>query len=80
MHGFGLMAAMRTRAARSTANACYRVVHGVIANAELIDAFRFIAESEVFEFDYWRLEQCKIDSSARQSAFFVLWASATGAS
>ncbi|HEX6808921.1 MAG TPA: SDR family oxidoreductase [Gemmatimonadaceae bacterium] len=71
--GLGVITAARDKRGAITANACYRAVLEAIANAEAIDAFRFIAESEVFEFEHWPLERRKIDElDARERATLLL--------
>jgi len=71
--GLGVITASRDKRGAVTANACYRAVLEAIANAEVIDAFRFIAESEVFEFEHWPLERRKIDEQdARERATLLL--------
>src|SRR5690348_5284836 len=71
--GLGVVTASRDKRGAITANVCYRAVLEAIANAEVIDAFRFIAESEVFEFEHWPLERRKIDEQdARERATLLL--------
>ena len=71
--GLGVITASRDKRGAITANVCYRAVLEAIANAEVIDAFRFIAESEVFEFEHWPLERRKIDEQdARERATLLL--------
>jgi rhamnose utilization protein RhaD (predicted bifunctional aldolase and dehydrogenase)/NAD(P)-dependent dehydrogenase (short-subunit alcohol dehydrogenase family) len=59
--GLGVITAGRDKKAAVTANLCYRATLEAISNAEAIDRFRFIAESEVFEFEHWPLERRKLD-------------------
>lgn len=71
--GLGVITAARDKRGAITANACYRAVLEAIANAEAIDAFRFITESEVFEFEHWPLERRKIDEQdSRERATLLL--------
>jgi NAD(P)-dependent dehydrogenase (short-subunit alcohol dehydrogenase family) len=49
-----------------TANVCYRTVLETIANAEAIDAFQFLSEADVFEFEHWPLERRKVDEQDAQ--------------
>ena len=71
--GLGMITASRDKRSAITANACYRAVLETIANAEAIDAFNFIAESEVFEFEHWALERRKIDEQdAHERATLLL--------
>ena len=56
-----------------TANVCYRAVLESMANAEAVDRFEFIAESEVFEFEHWPLERRKIEEQiAKERATLLL--------
>ena len=64
--GLGMITAAGDKPGAVTANACYRAVLQTIANAEAIDAFRFIAEPDVFEFEHWPLERRKLDLQAAQ--------------
>jgi NAD(P)-dependent dehydrogenase (short-subunit alcohol dehydrogenase family) len=44
-----------------------------MANAEAIDAFRFISEADVFEFEHWQLERRKVDEQdAKEKASLLL--------
>jgi len=71
--GLGMITASRDKRGAIIASACYRATFEAIANAEVIDAFRFIAESEVFEFEHWPLERRKIDEQdAREGATLLL--------
>ncbi len=71
--GLGMITASRDKRGAITASVCYRAVIEAIANAELIDAFRFIAESDVFEFEHWSLERRKIDEQdSRERATLLL--------
>ena len=71
--GLGVITAARDKRGAITASVCYRAVLEAIANAEAIDAFRFIAESEVFEFEHWPLERRKIDEQdARERTALLL--------
>lgn len=64
--GLGMITVAGDKTGAMTANACYRAVLQTIANAEAIDAFRFIAEPDVFEFEHWPLERRKLDQQAAQ--------------
>lgn len=71
--GLGMITASRDKRGAITASVCYRAVIETIANAELIDTFRFIAESDVFEFEHWSLERRKIDEQdSRERATLLL--------
>ena len=71
--GLGMITASRDKRGAITASVCYRAVIETIANAELIDTFRFIAESDVFEFEHWPLERRKIDEQdSRERATLLL--------
>ena len=59
--GLGMITASRDKRGAVTANLCYRAVLETIANAEAIDAFRFLPEADVFEFERWPLERRKVD-------------------
>jgi rhamnose utilization protein RhaD (predicted bifunctional aldolase and dehydrogenase)/NAD(P)-dependent dehydrogenase (short-subunit alcohol dehydrogenase family) len=59
--GLGLITASADKRAAVTANLCYRAVLETIENAEAVDRFQFIAESDVFEFEHWPLERRKVD-------------------
>jgi rhamnose utilization protein RhaD (predicted bifunctional aldolase and dehydrogenase)/NAD(P)-dependent dehydrogenase (short-subunit alcohol dehydrogenase family) len=59
--GLGMITVSRDKRSAVTANLCYRAVLETIANAEAIDAFQFIPESDVFEFEHWPLERRKVD-------------------
>jgi NAD(P)-dependent dehydrogenase (short-subunit alcohol dehydrogenase family) len=47
-----------------TANICYRAVMDSIENAEAVDAFQFLPESDVYEFEHWPLERRKVEETA----------------
>lgn len=71
--GLGMITAARDKRGAVTAAMCYRAVLESIANAEVIDTFRFIGESEVFEFEHWSLERRKIDEQdARERTTLLL--------
>jgi NAD(P)-dependent dehydrogenase (short-subunit alcohol dehydrogenase family) len=59
--GLGMITASRDKRGAVTANLCYRAVLETMANAEAIDAFQFISEADVFEFEHWPLERRKVD-------------------
>ncbi len=59
--GLGMITAFRDKRGAVTANLCYRAVLETIANAEAIDAFQFLSEADVFEFEHWALERRKVD-------------------
>jgi rhamnose utilization protein RhaD (predicted bifunctional aldolase and dehydrogenase)/NAD(P)-dependent dehydrogenase (short-subunit alcohol dehydrogenase family) len=64
--GLGMITAGADKRGAVTANACYRAVLQSIANAEAIEAFRFLPEPDVFEFEHWPLERRKLDEQAAQ--------------
>jgi len=64
--GLGMITAFKDKKSARTANACYRAGMASIQNAEAIDAFEFIAEDEVFEFEHWPLERRKIEDSNKR--------------
>ena len=53
-----------------TANLCYRAVLETIENAEAVDRFEFLAESDVFEFEHWPLERRKVEEQVGQPIGF----------
>jgi rhamnose utilization protein RhaD (predicted bifunctional aldolase and dehydrogenase)/NAD(P)-dependent dehydrogenase (short-subunit alcohol dehydrogenase family) len=59
--GLGMITASRDKRSAVTANLCYRAVLETIANAEALDAFLFLSEADVFEFEHWPLERRKVD-------------------
>jgi len=71
--GIGMITASRDKRSAVTANVCYRTVLETIANAEAIDAFRFLSEADVFEFEHWPLERRKVDEQdAHERASMLL--------
>ena len=70
--GLGMITALRDKRGAVTANLCYRAVLEAIANAEAIDAFRFLAEADVFEFEHWPLERRKLDEQAARDRATLL--------
>lgn len=71
--GLGVITASRDKRSAITAGVCYRAVLESITNAEVIDTFRFIGESDVFEFEHWSLERRKIDEQdSRERATLLL--------
>jgi rhamnose utilization protein RhaD (predicted bifunctional aldolase and dehydrogenase)/NAD(P)-dependent dehydrogenase (short-subunit alcohol dehydrogenase family) len=71
--GLGMITASRDKRGAVTANLCYRAVLETMANAEAIDAFRFLSEADVFEFEHWPLERRKVDEQdEREKASLLL--------
>jgi rhamnose utilization protein RhaD (predicted bifunctional aldolase and dehydrogenase)/NAD(P)-dependent dehydrogenase (short-subunit alcohol dehydrogenase family) len=71
--GLGMITASRDKRGAITANLCYRAVLETMANAEAIDAFQFISEADVFEFEHWPLERRKVDEQdERERASLLL--------
>jgi rhamnose utilization protein RhaD (predicted bifunctional aldolase and dehydrogenase)/NAD(P)-dependent dehydrogenase (short-subunit alcohol dehydrogenase family) len=71
--GLGMITASRDKRGAITANLCYRAVLETMANAEAIDAFQFIPEADVFEFEHWPLERRKVDEQdERERASLLL--------
>ncbi|HET7498031.1 MAG TPA: SDR family oxidoreductase [Candidatus Eisenbacteria bacterium] len=71
--GLGMITAFRDKRGAVTANLCYRAVLETIANAESIDAFQFLSEADVFEFEHWPLERRKVDEQdAKERASLLL--------
>ena len=64
--GLGMITASKDKRGAVTANQCYRATLQAIENAEAIEAFRSIAEAEVFEFEHWLLERRKIDEESER--------------
>lgn len=59
--GIGVITALHDKRGALTANLCYRAVLETIENAEAVDRFEFIPESDVFEFEHWPLERRKVE-------------------
>ncbi len=59
--GIGMITAFKDKRSAATASVCYRAVLETIANAEALDAFQFLPEADVFEFEHWPLERRKVD-------------------
>lgn len=70
--GLGMITASRDKRGAVTANLCYRAVLKTIANAEAIDAFRFLSEADVFEFEHWSLERRKVDEQDQKERASLL--------
>jgi rhamnose utilization protein RhaD (predicted bifunctional aldolase and dehydrogenase)/NAD(P)-dependent dehydrogenase (short-subunit alcohol dehydrogenase family) len=71
--GLGMITASRDKRGAVTANLCYRAVLETMANAEVIDAFQFLSEADVFEFEHWPLERRKVDEQdEREKASLLL--------
>jgi rhamnulose-1-phosphate aldolase/alcohol dehydrogenase len=64
--GLGMVTAFKDKRGALTANQCYRATLQAIENAEAIDAFRFIPEAEVFEFEHWLLERRKVEEESER--------------
>ncbi|HEU4954809.1 MAG TPA: SDR family oxidoreductase [Gemmatimonadales bacterium] len=61
IRGLGMITASYDKRGAITANLCYRSVLETIDNAEAVDRFEFLPESEVFEFEHWPLERRKVE-------------------
>jgi rhamnose utilization protein RhaD (predicted bifunctional aldolase and dehydrogenase)/NAD(P)-dependent dehydrogenase (short-subunit alcohol dehydrogenase family) len=59
--GLGMITAFNDKRGAVTANLCYRAVLETIQNAEAVDRFEFLPESDVFEFEHWPLERRKVE-------------------
>jgi NAD(P)-dependent dehydrogenase (short-subunit alcohol dehydrogenase family) len=59
--GLGMITAFNDKRGAVTANLCYRAVLETIQNAEAVDRFEFLSESDVFEFEHWPLERRKVE-------------------
>jgi rhamnose utilization protein RhaD (predicted bifunctional aldolase and dehydrogenase)/NAD(P)-dependent dehydrogenase (short-subunit alcohol dehydrogenase family) len=57
----GMITAFSDKRGAVTANLCYRAVLETIENAEAVDRFEFLPESDVFEFEHWPLERRKVE-------------------
>jgi rhamnose utilization protein RhaD (predicted bifunctional aldolase and dehydrogenase)/NAD(P)-dependent dehydrogenase (short-subunit alcohol dehydrogenase family) len=64
VRGLGMITVGGDKRGALTANACYRAVLQTLANAEALEAFRFIPEADVFEFEHWPLERRKLDEQS----------------
>ncbi|MEE8369657.1 MAG: SDR family oxidoreductase, partial [Dehalococcoidia bacterium] len=62
--GLGMVTAFSDKKNAITANICYRAVMDSIENAEAVDAFQFLPESAVYEFEHWPLERRKVEETA----------------
>jgi rhamnose utilization protein RhaD (predicted bifunctional aldolase and dehydrogenase)/NAD(P)-dependent dehydrogenase (short-subunit alcohol dehydrogenase family) len=74
--GLGLITAFTDKRGAVTANLCYRAVLETIENAEAVDRFEFLPESEVFEFEHWPLERRKVEeqiASERATRLLPRW-------
>jgi NAD(P)-dependent dehydrogenase (short-subunit alcohol dehydrogenase family) len=68
-----MITAFKDKASAVTANRCYRAVLESIANAEAVDEFQFLPETDVFAFEHWPLERRKVDEQiARERATLLL--------
>ncbi len=71
--GLGMVTVFKDKKNAVIANVCYRATLKAIENAEAVDAFQFIPEAEVFEFEHWPLERRKIDEEiARERKSMLL--------
>ena len=61
--GLGMVTGFGDKKSAATANICYRAVMDAIENAEAVDAFRFLPESDVYEFEHWPLERRKVEET-----------------
>jgi rhamnose utilization protein RhaD (predicted bifunctional aldolase and dehydrogenase) len=72
--GLGMVTVFKDKKNAVTANVCYRATLKAIENAEAVDAFQFIPEAEVFEFEHWPLERRKIDEEIERERKTLLLA------
>ena len=72
--GLGMVTAFKDKLNCVTANVCYRATLKAIENAEAVDAFQFIPEPAVFEFEHWPLERRKIDQEVERERKTLLLA------
>src|SRR5512147_1289657 len=70
--GLGMITAGRDQRGATTANLCYRAVLETIVNAEAIDHFTFLSETDVFEFEHWPLERRKVEEQAARDRASLL--------
>ncbi|HET9274778.1 MAG TPA: SDR family oxidoreductase, partial [Gemmatimonadales bacterium] len=59
--GLGVITAFNDKRGAVAANLCYRAVLETIENAESVDRFEFLPDSDVFEFEHWPLERRKVE-------------------
>jgi rhamnulose-1-phosphate aldolase/alcohol dehydrogenase len=64
--GLGLVTAMKDKANAVVGNLCYRHVMRVMAAAEGLGGFQFLAEGDAMEFEYWPLELVKLKQPERE--------------
>lgn len=62
--GLGIVSAGRDRRQASVSAECYRASLDVMAGAEAVESFQFLADPEACEMEYWPLERRKIEKSA----------------
>jgi rhamnose utilization protein RhaD (predicted bifunctional aldolase and dehydrogenase)/NAD(P)-dependent dehydrogenase (short-subunit alcohol dehydrogenase family) len=72
--GLGMVTVFKDKKNAVTANVCYRATLKAIENAEAVDAFQFIPEAEVFEFEHWPLERRKIEEEIERERKTLLLA------
>ena len=72
--GLGMVTVFKDKKNAVTANACYRATLKAIENAEAVDAFEFIPEPAVFEFEHWPLERRKLDEEIERERKTLLLA------
>ena len=70
--GLGMITASRDKRGAVTANLCYRAVLETMANAEAIDTFQFLSETDVFEFEHWPLERRKVEEQDKKERASLL--------
>ena len=70
--GIGMITASNDKRGAVTANLCYRAVLETIENAEAVDRFEFLSESDVFEFEHWPLERRKVEQQIAADRVFRL--------
>jgi rhamnulose-1-phosphate aldolase/alcohol dehydrogenase len=66
--GLGLVTAMKDKANALVGNLCYRHVIRVMEAAEALGGFRFLADADAVEFEYWPLELAKLKQPEKELA------------
>ena len=79
LHPQGVVCAGRTATDARVARDIYRHTLGVIAAAERLGGFRPIGEADLFDFEYWELEQAKLGRTGPPKPFAGEIALVTGA-
>lgn len=62
--GLGMIAAGATAAAANVAADIYEHTIGVIRSASVVDAYQALPEDDIFDMEYWSLEQAKLGKAS----------------